>query len=400
MKIAFFDCFSGVSGDMLIGALLDAGLDIHQLEKEIAKLGLPNVRIKASDVVKQNIAATKFDVIYEDQKHHRHLKDLNALVENTAIDIEIQQQAKEVFLKIAEAEAKIHAMPLEKVHFHEVGAIDTIVDVVGALVGLRLMGVEKVFCSRLNVGSGFVTFSHGKFPVPAPATAEILKHIPTYSTDSKGELVTPTGAAIMAVLTNSFGDMPHMKTTAIGYGAGTKDFDHPNVLRVFIGEPTGVVPAGESAAPEKSASDTVKDEVLVMETNIDDMNPQWYDHVIDRLYDAGALEVFLTQIQMKKNRPGTKLTILARELHKNLLLKIIFSETTSIGVRMRIEKREILERVEKIVSTPYGDIKAKISYFNGEQVNIKAEYDDLKRIANETNTSVKQLVSSIQRSLC
>jgi pyridinium-3,5-bisthiocarboxylic acid mononucleotide nickel chelatase len=382
MKIAYFDCFSGISGDMIAGSLLDAGLDFSMLEAEIEKLGLESVRIKASKIVKQNIASTKFDVIYKDQHHHRHLKDLNALVDNTSIDEDIKDKAKEVFLKIAVAEAKIHDMPLEKVHFHEVGAIDTIVDVVAALAGLKMLGIEKVFCSRLNVGSGFVTFSHGKFPVPAPATAEILKDVPTYSTDSRGELVTPTGAAIITAMAESFGDMPSIRTQAVGYGAGTKDFDHPNVLRVYLGE-----------MEEKSQTE----EIQVIETNIDDMNPQWYDHVMERLYAEGALEVFFTNIQMKKNRPGVKLTILAKPGDEERLIKLVFTDTTSIGVRLRRESRVILKREFKTFSTGFGEVTAKVSYFNGVQVNLKIEYDDLKRLADENGVSVKQVSNEIEK---
>ena len=381
MKVAYFDCFSGISGDMLIGALLDAGLDFQLLEQEIARLGLPNVQIRSSKIVKQNIASTKFDVIYEDQHHHRHLRHLNEMVENTGIDPEIQAKAKQVFLKIAEAEAKIHHMPVEKVHFHEVGAVDTIVDVVGALVGFRLLGIERVYCSRLNVGSGFVTFSHGKFPVPAPATAEILRSVPTYSTDSQGELVTPTGAAMITVLTDRFGDMPAMKTTAIGYGAGSKDFEHPNVLRVYIGELDDAAEAG--------------DEVMVLETNIDDMNPQWYDDVMDQLYSAGALEVFITPVQMKKNRPGQKLTVLCHEGLTESMMHVLFRGTTSIGVRMRRERRRVLERKEIVLQTAFGPLRAKASYYNNEQVNVKVEYDELKRVARETGLTIKQISSQI-----
>jgi pyridinium-3,5-bisthiocarboxylic acid mononucleotide nickel chelatase len=384
MKIAYFDCFSGISGDMIAGSLLDAGLDIKMLETEIDKLGLASVKIKASKIVKQNIASTKFDVIYEDQSHHRHLRHLNALVENTSLDNDIIEKAKEVFLKIAVAEAKIHNMPLEKVHFHEVGAIDTIVDVVAALTGLKMLGVEKVYCSRLNVGSGFVTFSHGKFPVPAPATAEILRDVPTYSTDSKGELVTPTGAAIITALADSFGDMPSIKTQAIGYGAGTKDFEHPNVLRVYLGE---------------MASEGASEEIDVIETDIDDMNPQWYDHVMERLYGEGALEVFFTNIQMKKNRPGVKLTILAKPGDKDRLIKIIFKDTTSLGVRFRRESRVILKREVKTFKTSFGEVNAKVSYFNDEQVNIKVEYDDLKRLAFENKLSIKQISNEIDKQI-
>jgi pyridinium-3,5-bisthiocarboxylic acid mononucleotide nickel chelatase len=383
MNIAYFDCFSGISGDMIAGALLDAGLDFNELETEIKKLGLPSVEIRASKVVKQNIASTQFSVVYQEQKHHRHLKDLNALVENTAIDQDIKDKAKEVFLKIAVAEAKIHNIPLEKVHFHEIGAVDTIVDVVAALTGFKKLGIEKVFCSKLNVGSGFVTFSHGKFPVPAPATAEILLGIPVYSTDSKGELVTPTGAAIITAIAGSFGEMPPMKTRSIGYGAGTKDFEHPNVLRLYLGK----------------ADSGDEEDIFVIETNIDDMNPQFYDHVIDRLYGEGALEVFITGIQMKKNRPGTKLTILAAPGNKDRLLEVIFMETTSIGVRIRRESRVILEREIKIINTPYGQVKAKISYYNGKVVNSKIEYDDLKRLALENGETIKNVSAEIYRLL-
>ncbi len=380
MRVAYFDCFSGISGDMITGSLIDAGLDFNELNAEIKKLGLGNVELKASRVVKQNIASTSFSVIFEEQKHHRNLDDLNALVENTPIDQDIKEKAKEVFLKIAVAEAKIHNMPLDKVHFHEIGAIDTIVDVVAAFTGFKKLGIEKVFCSRLNVGSGFVTFSHGKFPVPAPATAEILKDIPIYSTDSGGELVTPTGAAIITTIAEEFGDMPSLRTQSIGYGAGTRDFEHPNVLRLYVGE---------------TDADAGSDNVFVMETNIDDMNPQFYDHVTERLYGEGALEVFLTGIQMKKNRPGTKLTILAAPAHKDRLLQVIFRETTSIGVRIRQESRKILERQIRIVDTPYGPVKAKISYYGDQPVNTKIEYDDLKKLAAENGKSIKQISSEL-----
>ncbi|MFP4367475.1 MAG: nickel pincer cofactor biosynthesis protein LarC [Bacteroidales bacterium] len=380
MKIAYFDCFSGISGDMIVGSLLDAGLDFSELENEIKKLGLKNVGIKASKIVKQNIASTKFDVIYEEQKHHRHLKDLNDMVENSTLDAEVIETAKKVFMKIAVAEAKIHDMPLEKVHFHEVGAVDTIVDVVAALAGFKKLGIEKVYCSKLNVGSGFVTFSHGKFPVPAPATAEILKNVPSYSTDSKGELVTPTGAAIITAIADSFGDMPLINTSAIGYGAGSKDFEHPNVLRLFIGE------AGDQMLPE---------DIYVIETNIDDMNPQWYDHIMDRLYMEGALEVFFSNIQMKKNRPGTKLTILTKPANKEKLINIIFRETTSIGVRIRKEEREILKREVGIINTQYGEVKVKTSWYNDQKVNFKVEYDDLKRLAIKNKMSLKQISEEI-----
>jgi pyridinium-3,5-bisthiocarboxylic acid mononucleotide nickel chelatase len=384
MQVAYFDCFSGISGDMIIGAMLDAGLELSYLESEIKKLGLKNVEIKASKTVRQNIASTQFTVLFEEQKHHRHLKDLYALVDNTSIDQDIKDKAKEVFHKIAVAEAKIHNMPVEKVHFHEIGAIDTIVDVLGALTGFRKLGIEKVFSSKLNVGSGFVTFSHGKFPVPAPATAEILKNIPVYATDSGGELVTPTGAAIITSICDSFGNMPSMRTRSIGYGSGTKEFEHPNVLRLYLGE---ITPDNDDGS------------IYILETNIDDMNPQFYDHVFEKLYSEGALEVFMTNIQMKKNRPGIKLTILSPVENKERLLRVIFRETTSIGVRSRREARDILKREVRILDTPFGQVKAKVSYYKGEPVNTKVEYDDLKKLAAEHGEPLKNISSEITRLL-
>ncbi len=384
MRIAYFDCFSGISGDMLAGALLDAGLDFGVLKKEIDKLGLPGVSISASAIVKQNIASTRFTVKYPEQKHHRKLDDLIQLVENTSLEADVREKAREVFTKIAVAEARIHNMPVEKVHFHEIGAVDTVVDVVAALTGFRKLGIEKVYCSPLNVGSGFVTFSHGKFPVPAPATAEILKGVPVYSAGSKGELVTPTGAALITALAGGFGDMPPMVVSAVGYGAGTKDFEQPNVLRVFVGE----TDQGQSAS-----------NIDVIETNIDDMNPQFFDHVIDMLYREGALEVFLTNIQMKKNRPGIRLTVLAGTEERERLLKVLFRETTTIGVRIRRESREVLERKAVTVATPLGEINAKVSWFAGEIVNVKPEYEDLKRVALEKGIPLKLVSAEIGRYL-
>ncbi len=384
MKIAYFDCFSGIAGDMLIASLLDAGLDFGYLEKEIAALGLGKVKLKSRKLVKQNIASTYFEVEYEDQHHHRHLKDLYALVENRGLPAGIEEKAKKVFLSIAEAEAKIHGMPLEKVHFHEVGAIDTIVDVVGALLAFDKLGVEKVVCSPLNVGSGFVTFSHGKFPVPAPATAEILKNTPTYSTNSQGELVTPTGAAVITTLADSFGDMPPMKVGSIGYGAGTRDFEHPNVVRVYIGE-------GMSSAET--------DEIFVLEANIDDMNPQFYEPVMEKLFTEGALDVFFTPVQMKKNRPATKITVLSRPGDEKLLSSLMLRETTTLGVRMRKESRMILERESREMDTPYGKVRVKISGLKGETYHRSVEYEDLKRISEETGESIRAVSEKIQKYL-
>ena len=236
MKIIYFDCFSGISGDMITGALLDLGLDFDFLKKELEKLKLKNVKIEAKKVVKQGITSTKFDVIAKHEHHERNLSDINKIIDDSSLDKEIKEKSKEIFLKIAKAEAKIHNVPLKTIHFHEIGAIDTIIDVAAAVIGLKKLGIEKVYCSKLNVGTGFVEFSHGKWPIPAPATAEILKNVPIYHNDIEAELVTPTGAAIITAFCGNFGLMPAMKVEKIGYGAGFKDLKQPNVLRIYLGE--------------------------------------------------------------------------------------------------------------------------------------------------------------------
>lgn len=386
IKIAYFDCFSGISGDMIIGALINAGLDLSKLKEELKKLNLSNCEITAERVIKNQIAATKFRVIATDEKHYRHLKDLNRILEKANIDKEIKTRAKDIFQKIAKAEAKIHDQPVDKVHFHEIGAIDTIIDVVGALLGLKQLGVEKIYCSKVNVGTGFVQFSHGTFPVPAPATAEILKNVPTFATDSKAELVTPTGAAIITTIAEKFGTMPAMETVEIGYGAGSRDLEQPNVLRVFIGN-----------LIQKSSTD--QDNIFIIETNIDDMNPQLYDNVMTKLLENGALDVYLTNILMKKNRPAIKLTVLSDLQNLNKLCKNIFEETTSIGVRIREEKRTILEREIKEIDTHYGKIKVKTSKLNGRIINTMPEYEDCKRIAEMQNIPLKQIYREIKNFL-
>ena len=382
MKIAYFDCFSGISGDMMNAALIDAGMDENVLKKELSKLNIKDVEITTKKVVKQNIASTQFFVNSQEQTHHRHLKHLNEIVDSSDLDTNIKSRAKKVFLKIAEAEAKIHNMPLEKVHFHEVGAIDTIFDVVGAMISIEHLGIEKVYCSPMNVGSGFVTFSHGKFPVPAPATAEILKGVPTFSTDSQAELVTPTGAAIITTLAEKFGNMPTFIQDSVGYGAGTKDLEQPNVLRVYLGHM-------ETAVKQN------QDTVTVIEANIDDMNPQMYDFVFEKLLQNGALDVYLTNIIMKKNRPAIKITVLAHESDADKLTKILFQETTTIGVRTHKENRTILSReiIEK--DTKYGTVRIKVSRLNGDIVNTMPEYEDVKKIAQKTGISLKKLYDEL-----
>ncbi len=354
MKIAYFDCFSGISGDMIIGALIDLGLDIKFLERELKKINLDNYRIESKKTIKNGISATKFSVIAS--KHHheeRNLAEINKIIGNSKLDKEIKDIIKKIFLKIAQAEAKIHNKPIDKIHFHEIGSIDTIIDVAGAVIGFKKLGIEKFYCSILNVGNGFVDFSHGKWPVPAPATAEILKGIPVYHNNTNAELVTPTGAAIITILCSNFGEMPTMKSEKIGYGAGSKDLEQPNVLRVFFGE-----------------INNQKSEIInVIETNIDNMNPEIYPYVIERLMENDALDAYLTNIIMKKGRPAIKLTVLANIKDTEKICKIIFDETTTLGVRIYQATKKRLDREVKTIKTKYGSVKIKISKLNNPHKN-------------------------------
>jgi len=381
MKTAYFDCFSGISGDMIIGALIDLGLDVNFLDKELKKLKIKNYKIKSRKIVKNGISATKFDVIVQNTKNTptRNLKQINKIINNSKLNTQIKNKIKKIFLKIANAEAKVHNKSIDKVHFHEIGAIDTIVDIAGAVIGLEKLGIEKIYCSKLNVGTGFVKFSHGTFPVPAPATAEILKNIPVYNNDIEFELVTPTGAAIISTLADKFGKMPSIDVEKIGYGAGSKDLEQPNVLRVFLGE-----------------ADEIENEVInVIETNIDNMNPEIFPYVIERLMENKALDAYLTNIIMKKNRHAVKLTVLAGSEDTDKLLKIIFDETTTLGVRIYQASRKKLYREIKTVKTKYGKVRVKISK-SGEKIeNVMPEYEDCVKIARSRKIPLKKVYEEV-----
>lgn len=383
MKIAYFDCFSGISGDMIIGALVDLGLDIKFLENELKKLNLKGCRIEARKVVKNGLSATKFDVIENRANSHeeRSLKEINEIIRKSKFDNGTKSTIKKIFMTIANAEAKIHNKTANKIHFHEIGAIDTIIDVAGAVIGLEKLGIEKIYCSKLNVGAGFVGFSHGKWPVPAPATAEILKNIPVYNNGVEAELVTPTGAAIISNLAEKFGDMPEIKVEKIGYGAGAKDLEQPNVLRVFLGE----------------TAEMQNEKINVIETNIDNMNPEIYPYVIDKLMENGALDAYLTNIIMKKGRPAVKLSVLCDIENTDRLSDIIFDETTTIGLRIFEAKRKKLERKAKTIKTKYGTARVKISKLNNKVQNVMPEYRDCVRIAKKHKVPLKRVYQIIPK---
>jgi uncharacterized protein (TIGR00299 family) protein len=387
LKIAYFDCFAGASGDMILGALLDAGLTIERLRAEIAKLDLSHYALGVEKVVKKGIGGSQalvtIDQAHHDH-HHRHLSHIREIIAQSDLDEAVKEKSTAIFMRLAEAEARVHRSSVEAVHFHEVGAMDAIIDVVGGVIGLAALGIDKIYCSPLHVGSGTIECAHGTLPVPAPATAELIKGKPVYSTGVAGELLTPTGAAILTTLSSGFGPMPAMRVDTIGYGAGTADPGIPNLLRVSIGE-----------SREDTAGYDVEQTVL-METTIDDMNPQVYDYLIELLLDKGALDVFLAPVQMKKNRPGTLLSVICLPDSVGKFAHILMQETTTIGLRWRVENRIKARRVIEKIDTPYGPIHVKLAMNNGRVLNLTPEYDDCKRVALEKKIPLKKVIDEVK----
>ncbi len=386
MKAIYFDCFSGVSGDMILGGLLDLGLSIETLSNELSSLKVKNFEISARRVIKSNVAATKLDVQTGPEHQHRNYNEVEEIISGSALSLSIKQRAVNIFRRLGEAEASVHGSTLDKVHFHEVGAIDSIVDIVGACVGFQILSVQEFYASALNVGHGFAESAHGRLPVPAPATAELLKGIPVYSNQIGGELVTPTGAAIVSCLCKKFGELPKMRIEKIGYGAGTMDFkDAPNVLRLFLGE----------MAPETQSETSFSRSVVVVEANIDDMNPQIYGHLQDKLFDLGVLDVFTCPAQMKKNRPGILLSVVSSEELLEKVSSLLFQETTTIGLRHYAVQRKMLERQVEEIETELGKVKVKVSRLEGKIVNFSPEYEECRALANRHQMPYKWVQAKI-----
>jgi uncharacterized protein (TIGR00299 family) protein len=382
MKVAYFDCFSGISGDMTLGALIDAGCDAAHLRSELARLHVPGWQMTSEKVWKNGMAATHVKVHAEDQQKHRSLTDILGILRDSQLAQSVRDWSMQIFRKLGAAEAQVHDVPVDKIHFHEVGAVDAIVDIVGACVGFAALGIQRFACSPLNVGGGTAKMAHGILPVPAPATAALLQGKPTYSNGVQRELVTPTGAAIVAALCDSFGPQPPMTVTSIGYGAGAADLEgQPNVLRIMVGE------AAEKIVPGYDQ------EITVIEANLDDMNPQIYGYVLEKALAAGALDVYTTPVQMKKNRPGTLLTILCNPQDTNTLMSLIFAETTTFGARTYRAQRRTLPRESVNVSTTYGDVRIKLSRVNGRILHVVPEYDDCRKLATEKNVPLQQVIS-------
>ncbi len=383
MRIAYFDCFSGASGDMILGSLIDAGLSPRRLREELKKLRIPTVQLKAKKVLKAGLSATQVIVEGKNEKRsHRNLKEVLRIIQRSSVDKEVKERSEEIFERIASVEARIHQTPMEAVHFHELGGLDSIVDIVGSVWGIRQLGIEKIHVSRVNVGGGFVKCEHGILPVPAPATLSLMEGKAIYSSGVERELLTPTGAALLSTLGSEFGPMPLMKVDRIGYGAGRDNLPHPNLLRLIVG-------TWESTSG--------KERVAVIETNIDDMNPQFYDYVLERLLAMAVLEVFITPILMKKNRPGHLLTVICSPEKLHPVAQFLFNETTTLGLRWHEEDRAKTDREILPLKTRYGSIRFKLARWEGKIVNLSPEYEDCKKLALEQAVPLKEIFEEAKR---
>lgn len=382
MKTAYFDCFSGISGNMVLGALIDLGLEPDLLHASLASMVEEEFRLEAKRVKKGPIEACHLEV-KSDEERIRQLPEILEALDGSALKPEVKETCRRTFIRMVEAEARIHGGTVQDVHLHEIGELDTLVDVAGSLAGLDMLGIEKVVSSPVNLGKGMIKCKHGTVPVPAPITAELMKGASAYSGEVEGELTTPTGAAIITALAERFGSMPLMKLTGTGYGAGTMDLAVPNVLRVLVGE----VPEADLVGMQ---------EVALLETNIDDMNPQLYEPLMEDLFQWGALDAFLTPLQMKKGRPGTMLSVLCEVDRINRLLDIIVRESTTLGVRVSRMQRLALPRTYRTVQTEYGEIRVKLAVKDGRTVRAVPEYEDCKRAARGKGVPVGRVYLEAQ----
>lgn len=381
MKLAYFDCFSGISGDMALGALVHSGVPLEHLREELNGLDVPGWEIRAENVWKNGVAATYVRVQTQETHTHRSLSTIEGILQKSKLATPVRAQANAIFRKLGEAEAAVHDVPIEKIHFHEVGAVDAIVDIVGACIGFHFLGIERFACSPLNVGGGTAKMAHGVLPVPAPATARLLLGKPTYSTGVQKELVTPTGAAIVATLCDAFGPQPPMTVSALGYGAGSADLEgQPNVLRLMVGD------AAETRTGEYS------EEIRVIEANLDDLNPQVFGYFVERALAAGALDVFTSAVQMKKNRPGTLLTVLCKPADEGKFQELFFAETATLGVRSYTTQRRVLPREWETVTTCYGEVRMKLARLNGQVVQVSPEYEDCRKLAEEKAVPLQRVM--------
>lgn len=396
MNVLYMDCFSGISGNMTVGAFLDMGVDEKLVLEELKKLNVEGYEIHISKKIKNGIKGTYFDVILEDEGqshdqphqenhcmhngHERNLQDIERLINDSMLSHNVKELSKKIFAYVAEAEAEVHGKSIDEIHFHEVGALDSIVDIVGTAICIDSLNIDKIVASKLHVGSGFIKCRHGLIPIPAPATEEIIKNgkIPTYSKGIKGELATPTGAAILAALADEYGPQPEMEVVSVGYGAGLSDFEIPNVLRLILGK----------AKPDS-------EKIVLAETNIDDTTGEILGYVMDRLLKAGAIDVFFTPIYMKKCRPAVKLSFLSDRKNIDSLERIVFKETSTIGIRKINVDRTVMDRKSEQIDTRYGKIKVKKAFY-GNVVKQYGEFEDIKNAAEKNNVSIQSVYDEIK----
>ncbi|MCL5961527.1 MAG: nickel pincer cofactor biosynthesis protein LarC [Chloroflexi bacterium] len=395
MTLAYFDCFSGVSGDMTLGALLDAGLPLDVLRRELAKLGLEGYEVEAEAVKVNGLRGTRAQVRLSKNETgttstHRHLPDIVAILESSALSSAVVEKARSVFLRLAEAEGRVHGISANEVHFHEAGALDAIVDVVGSVIGLEQLGVDQIFASPLPLGRGFVRCEHGVLPVPAPATLELLKDVgaPVAPSEAEVELVTPTGAAIMTTLARF--TQPPMTIERIGYGFGQRELAWPNALRIWLGQ------AVAEPCQEMSSFPAENDTIILLETNIDDMSPEVYGYLMERLFDAGALDVYFTPIYMKKNRPATMVSVLGPVEAQDRLSEIILSETTTLGIRVSAVGRHKSHRDSHSVQTKYGEVRVKLKQRGDEVLDVAPEYEDCAAIARREDLPLQRVFATVR----
>ena len=396
MTVLYYDCFSGISGDMHLGAMIDLGVDPKFLIDQLGRLDLSGYELKITRDQKKGITGTKVDVVldenphghdhHHDHHHHRNLEDISRIIDDSDLSKVVKDRSIRMFRKLAEAEGKIHNKPIQEVHFHEVGAIDSIVDIVGAAICIESIAPDMIMSSAVELGGGFVKCEHGTFPVPAPATAEILAGVPVKSGAAPFETTTPTGALILACNADKFGPMQDLRISKTAYGIGNRDMDIPNVLRIYLAESTG---HAESSPETRKA--------LVMECNIDDMNPEMYGYVMDILFGLGADDVFITPIMMKKARPASKLSVLCSPDKKQIMTETLLTHTTSLGVRSYEVEKTMLDREFSKIKTKYGEVTVKTAIYRGKHLKSKPEYEDCIRLAREHEIPVQKIYEEISR---
>jgi len=376
MRTLYFDCFAGASGDMILGAMVAAGVDANTLREQLSLLNVEGFKIDFETVDRSGLSATYARVETVREHKHRHLADVRRIIENSSVSDAAKELSIRIFTRLAEAEARVHNEPIEKVHFHEVGALDAIVDVVGAAICFDLLKIDRFVSSPLHVGGGMTEMAHGRFPVPPPAVTELLHGVPFYSGDIKGELLTPTGAAIITTVCEEYGPIPRIKADRTGYGAGTREYENfPNVLRVLVGE--------------TEADGATSQRLWMIETNLDDASPQIVGHVMDRVFEAGALDCYFTPVQMKKNRPGVLLSVLCGASEKEAVMTLLFTETTTLGIRSYEVERRALRRTVVQVETQYGPIDVKVAHLNGHVVNEMPEFEQCRNAAISADVPLK-----------